>query len=1445
MATFRKLNRNHKETDQAVKNKILSAVASVFPIEGNMFRLEASNFQIKESDSSLSDVKSALVKGSSIMSSISANLVLIDKQSGKRVDSKTRSIMRVPDFTSKGSFVVEGNSYTIPYQQRLRPGVYTMKKRNGEINSMFNLGKGRNFNIKIDKSGIFRIKIGSSHVSLYSILKDLGESPSAMEAIWGKELFQLNSKTYSTTDSAKFLKAFKYSTDDLPENTDVRKELTDAISQSTVNKNVMIHTVGVDKETIDSSVILAASKRLLGVYKGTEDQDDRENMMFKQVMAPEDMVSEAFVKNSREELNKLKFKLNNPDMSKVDDVFGSSTSALTRPIKNFLTSSKATRLGEEYNPLMMHTTGHFITPMGEGGVGDDRALNLDTKAVHASHFGFIDPLVSPEGSKVGVTLAVTGNSYVDETGAPAIGVLNAKTGKKEIVTVAELWDKNVAYPISKERIKSDGIMVRRGNEDFKAKTKKDVDYIIEKPSDMHAPSSNMVPLINSSDANRTNMAQKHLQQALSIKTREKPHVSVGHDGKDFAAVVSSESGHLPHASMAGEVTKIDDKFIYIKGEKGQEKVDYVQNMPLARKTFIDHKLLVKVGDKVKKGQALADSNFTKDGHMALGKNVRTAWLSMPGNRNDGIIISESASEQFTSEHMYKENVHINASESLDMKKFNNLFPSVVSKWGGSNYDTHGVIKKGTKLTKGQPLVFKLAKTDARQIKTKLEKVMHKPFKAVVSTWHHQDPGEVIDIERGASEIRITVKVESKAKVGDKLSARQGNKGVITKIIPDDEMPKNTKGEAVDLLMTAAGVISRTNGGSLIEAGLGKVVEKTKKSYALDHYEKTDNLKYMEDEAKKNGVELYETLINPETGKPFPQKVFVGNPFIMKLFKDSESGMSAVGVNGTDVNGQPLKGGEESAASYSNMEVNALLAHGAKDLLREAKSIKGQRNDDFFDAFRRGAPLPPPSENFASAKFKAYLTQLGAHVETDKRTTEFSLIPMKDSDIIKKSAGAIKNSDTIYAKDGKVVKGGLFDETVFGGPNGNRYGHIKLGVKILNPMYKDHVSRLLGMTSEKLDDKMKKEGSSWISEGIKKIDPAKEIERLKAETDGSSNVQLANKNIKLIKFLDKVKSMKGKVNDYAFISNVPVIPPVYRPVTKDGNGDISINDMNMHYQDINLIANAITHSRGNSKGTKQDLEYELFKSVGAMYGVEKSPNKKMVDKGVKGVLDILGGDTPKQSFSQKNLLRMKQFMSGRAVIKPARTDLSIDEIELPESMGLKIYEPHISRRLARAGFSPVQSKEMIEGKDKRAISAMEEIAKDVPVVYNRAPSLWKHNMLGGYAKFVKGNTIGLNPLTERSLGSDYDGDAVSVHVPVTRKAIDDVKNKILPSKNIFTDQSSYSDPDVVIMPDQDATLGIFKSSRASSKRTVKVKSVTELKAKLKSGEINYNDKVSIA
>ena len=581
-------------------------------------------------------------------------------------------------------------------------------------------------------------------------------------------------------------------------------------------------------------------------------------------------------------------------------------------------------------------------------------------------------------------------------------------------------------------------------------------------------------------------------------------------------------------------------------------------------------------------------------------------------------------------------------------------------------------------------------------------------------------------------------------------------------MPDNEMPHTEDGKAMQVLLTANGVISRTNPGSLTEAALGRVAKKTGKHFNLEHYEKGDNLQFAIEELKKNGIDEKVTLINPATKKPFPNKVFYGKPNIMKLFKDSESAATAIGLEATDINEIPRKGGKSSASSVSDMEVNALLSHGAGEFLKEVRDLKGQKNDEFFTAFRNGLPTPPLAENFAFGKFKTLIEQLGVTVKDDRYNKKMSLMPMTDKEVLERSAGRVLKPETVRAKNNAVIKDGLFDDSIFGGVAGERYGHIKLPVKIINPIMKDDVAKLLGISTKELLHNINKKGKDYIIEVEKKLSsiniPSK-IKELENESLSTKNEQVVDRNIKTIKFLRKINSAgpKAKLQDYALTQNITVIPTKYRTVSVDKDGQPAINDLNIHYLDIIKTAKDLQNSNKNSPEVQNELFSDLYHSVGALYGIEKSHNPMIERKEIKGVLDILGGNVPKESYIHKNMLKKNQFMSGRAVIRPTRDDLDIDYAEIPIDIGLKAYEPHIAKEMSKMGFTPLQIEEMIKNKDEAVIKTLHRLGKEIPAVINRAPSLHKFNMLGQYPKFVEGSVVGLSANLENSLGSDYDGD----------------------------------------------------------------------------------------
>jgi len=1410
---FRKIVEPIDKKNELLSKKIIEVIEEKFPIKGNSRTLKISNIKTSEMSNGYSAIKKAVSSKTSVMSKITATLSLFTKE-GKLLDRDNVTLLRIPIVTKKNNFMIDGNSYSVINQQRLKSGVYTYRRGDGVVYATVKPENGRDFKFYISDDNTLKLSTASKQFNAYSVISGFGISKNELEKVLGKEIASKYVSDKNTFE--RFKEEVFYNPDE----------------ELKIDKHTSSLTINDTSGKIGKNSLLKTLEKLKNVSMKKLPDDEPENMVFKKIMTPPDLISEQYSKALKDIIYNLKFKLNNGNTKKVSDLF-SGTTLFTKPLKNVISSSKLSRIPDEYNPINSAMYDHLITPMGEGGVGDTKALGLKQKAVHHSQLGFIDPVVSPEGASVGITLAVTKNAYVSDNGDPAIKVINAKTGKKEIVTLYDLWKKKLAYPPSEKG----GNFARVQNDDIPLKTLKSADYIIPSSNDMHAPSAEFIPMFESIDANRTNMAQKHIQQALPLDDPDTPNVNIASENGTTGEEIASNTGSIIKSKFDGVVSKIDKEFIYIKTKDGVKKVEYATDVPFSTKTFLSHKIRVNVGDKVKKGTLLADSNFAKDGTMAIGKNLKTAWLTMPGNRNDGVIISESAAEKLASIHLYKEKVHVDSKDIFDLRKALLLFPNIESKINKEKYDSRGIVKEGSILSKGEPMVIKISPTDHRQIKSKLSNVIQRPFQITLVTWKKEDEGHILKSTFSGNSIVIEAKVRSRAKIGDKLSARAGNKGIISEILPDDEMPQMANGKPIDMALTAAGIVSRVNPGVLEEGALGRVADHKGIKFTVPRYGLKDNLKESKKIFQDTFKQQKETLINPATGKPFPQKIFVGQPYVVKLFKDGEGATSGVGIGAVDQNEQAVKGGKESAASVSNMEVNALLAHGTHRLLKDIRDVTGQKNDEYFQSFLSGSPILPKTKTpYAFEKFTTLLEQMNVKVDKNDDNKTFQTKMISSKDIIKDSNGEVKQSDTINIEKKQAIKNGLFDDKIFGGLSGSKKGYIKLPTPILNPLHKDEISYMLGISNKELEHKIANGKLHEITSKLKEIKIPEEKSKIEKIIKNERDPDKLNKEFKTLNYLKEVEKSNLNVYNASTMTAVSVIPPKFRPVTLDKR-EVSLDNLNVLYQDIIDLSNEL---KKNPKDAA--LQKDLQDSVGALFGTNDSPNPKIDSTVTKGILPLLKGENPKQSFAQRVLTRKKQFISGRGVIKPARTDIGIDEIELPENIALKIYKPHIERELSKKGLEHDEIEEMIEHKDKQVLDVLNKIVKEYPVYYSRAPSLWKHNIIGAIPKIVKGNTIGINQLLERGFGADYDGDAIAVYATMTKEAARDVKEKMFPSKNLFTEDKGTHDPDLIIMPDQDSSLGFFKASKASNKKPVKVGSIQNLLKMLKDGDINYNDKV---
>ena len=796
-------------------------------------------------------------------------------------------------------------------------------------------------------------------------------------------------------------------------------------------------------------------------------------------------------------------------------------------------------------------------------------------------------------------------------------------------------------------------------------------------------------------------------------------------------------------------------------DEGLIKVPYDTNFPFASKTYINHNVVVKVGDHVKEDQHLADSNFTRNGELALGRNMKVGYMAYYGlNSNDAVVISEGAAQKLTSEHMYKEVLEIDQDMTLRRELHRLYYGAKYTSEMYRHLDAEGVIKKGEKVMPHDIVIAavrktKLSATDA--LLGNLKKSLANPYREEIRTWDHDFEGEVIDVFKADKRVVVTIKTREPMRIGDKLAGRYGNKGVISHIVPDARMVQDAHGKPIDILYTSAGVISRINPAQIIETAVAKVAEKTGKPIIMENFTGRDNVQWAKDLLKKHDIQDKETVFDPISGKHI-KGVLVGPQYTLRLFKTTDSNFSARGTGAYDVNQQPTKGGDEGAKGIGGMEFNGLVAHNARNVLRETSILKSQKNDAFWRAAQLGLPLPPLKTSFAYDKFEHMIQAAGIRLE--KKGSTATLRPLTDHDIMKMSAGEVQNEKLVKAKNLEPERGGLFDPAVTGGPSGTKWSHIELAEPLLNPVFHEPVRRLLGLTNNALDELHAKEGGAALKKRLNQIDVVTRLAQLRtlAKTVAPSKLDDV---VKQIKALEALKAAKLQPGDAYVLSKLPVLPPIMRPILPgQSGGELVVGDSNYLYQNAILHNQALqTQITGRLLPPDEHavLRQNLFNAVGAVIGTQDSDNPKLQKRNVKGFIEHLTGKTtPKSSFFQKKLYKRQQDFSGRGTIAPDGS-LGMDEVGIPEEMLWKMFSKFILTRLVRRGFSAVQANEMVEKRHPAARDALMAEIVERPVMVNRAPSLHRYNIVGAYAVPTPGKTIRVNPFIERGMNADYDGD----------------------------------------------------------------------------------------
>lgn len=888
----------------------------------------------------------------------------------------------------------------------------------------------------------------------------------------------------------------------------------------------------------------------------------------------------------------------------------------------------------------------------------------------------------------------------------------------------------------------------------------------------------------------------------------------------------------------------------VEQNDGLIRVPYSNNFPLMSKTFIHDDLKRKVGDHVDKGETLADNNFTRDNTLALGKNLSVAYIPYYGkNSNDAVVISASAASKLTSLHMYKESLTLDPTTTIDKEKHRAYFGAKYDRRQYDQLDTNGVVKRGAKVQEGDLLIAALQTSQMSSqaaMLGKLHKSLVKPYRDAGITWEHQHQGSVVDVAVTSKQVTVSIRCEEPMKIGDKLSNRHGAKGVVSTIVPDAQMIKDEAGRPVDVLLTSAGVITRINPSQIIESAVGKVAEKTGKPIEIDQFADHDNVQWAKDLLKKHNIKDKETVYDPVSGKSIPN-IHVGRQYTFKLFKSSETNFAGRGVGpGYDANQQPTKGGDEGAKSIGKMEANALLAHGARAILRDAESVKGQRNDEYWRKVQLGLPAAMPTSNFAYDKFLD--TIQGSGVKVTRQGHDVRLGPMTDNDIDRMANHTITSALLVKTKTGKGVanieaeRGGLFDPVATGGLQGTKYSKIELSEPVVNPVFEDPVRRLLGLNTKDFQKMQTERGGAYFKEELNKLDlhaKEKELLELTKKRRGSSR----NDAVKQLKYLSALKQENLRAGDAYVISKVPVTPPIVRPVTPTSQGTTLVADSNYLYRDL-MLANESFRDMPEELATPEEVgrhRQHLNDSVSALFGLRDPVSPQNQGRGVKGhIMQITGTSSPKSGYFHDKLMSRRQDLTGRATIVPDAT-LGIDEVGMPEDMAWSMYEPFIIRRLVQNGYSAIDARNKVQAKDHAARKALDREIQERPALINRAPSLHRYNVVAAYPKLVSGKSLHINPFVEAGTNADYDGDAMQVHVPSSDDAVREAKGITL-SKLLFGDQTRDS---LMVFPAHEAIIGTYKATEfvdVGPERRFKTKA--EAVAAYKRGEIKMSTPVKI-
>ncbi len=649
---------------------------------------------------------------------------------------------------------------------------------------------------------------------------------------------------------------------------------------------------------------------------------------------------------------------------------------------------------EQTNPLAELTHKRRLSALG--GAASARRAKIEVRDVHPSHYARICPIETPEGQNIGLITSMAVYSRVNEFGfleAPYIKVEKGRVTKEVQYLMA---DDEELYRIAPSTVEVDAkgkllgerVPVRTGREQVVYADPKDVNFIEVSPRSIVGASASLIPFLEHDDANRALMGANMQRQAVPLLRPEAPVVGTGMELK-----VARDSGSVVLADEDGKVEAVDAQRVVVRNRKGTKAYRLLNFERSNQDTVLHQRPTVQLGDKVERGTVLGDSQSTVDGELAMGTNLLVAFMPFEGfNYEDAIVISERLVRDNLMDSIHIQEFQVRAEETkLGPEEITGDIPNL-SKEDLRNLDEQGIVREGTEVRTGDVLVGKITpKGEAEP--TPEEKIFRSIFgermRNYRNTSYKMPPitgtATVIRVKRfsraagdeldaGINElVKVYVAQRRQIAVGDKLAGRHGNKGVISKVLPVEDMPVLPDGTPVDVVLNPLGVPSRMNLGQIFEANLGwasALGGHTAACPVFDGPREERILEELSEALKEHGLDVGSQLDGKvwlrdgRTGEPFKSRVTVGSMYFLKLEHIAADKIHARATGPYAlITQQPLGGKAQSGGQrLGEMEVWALEAYGASSLLQEMLTVK---SDDakgrvqLYKAILRGEDFPKP------------------------------------------------------------------------------------------------------------------------------------------------------------------------------------------------------------------------------------------------------------------------------------------------------------------------------------------------------------------------------------------------------------------------------------------------------------------------------------------------------